>query len=481
LALLSLVCLACAGRPAATPTPTPNVVALETEVASKLAARLTAQAPPATHTPTLTVTPRPSPTPSPKATLKPTPTLDATSPLLAYVRVLPDQTSNVFVHNLATQKDEVLTRFLEPLNMSDVTWSRDGMWLILVSAHDFIHSRNNERNVFLMRPDGGGLRMLTGDYVDPNTAPPPYVVLRGQVMGAQGSCLVCAQGAANPVTASASGTFELPGVPSSARWVRAVCRDQQGTALQGDVPLTSAGALATTSVAITVEAKGQGWTQAALSRDGKTVVGTYYHWALDKEGKRKYENEGLLQDLEGKALGKLALPKDTALNGATWSPVEDQIIGALSSAKNTWLWKWDAQGTSVGALTTISNTEQAILSAGSPVVSPDGKQVAFTLRSWYWWGENKYKTDLAVVPLASGEMRILTQNDWGTHVGHPAWSWDSSALYYQSVNAPGGDDALGKGPGNIWMIPLREGATPTPWSTDNASYLPALRPVGAKN
>ena len=48
-----------------------------------------------------------------------------------------------------------------------MSWSRDGQWVIIASAHDYIHSRNNERNIFVMRPDGSGLRMVTGDYVDP--------------------------------------------------------------------------------------------------------------------------------------------------------------------------------------------------------------------------------------------------------------------------------------------------------------------------
>ncbi len=91
-----------------------------------------------------------------------------------------------------------------------------------------------------MRPDGTDLQMITGEYMNPDTAPGPYVTLRGQVTGAQVPCIVCAQGAVNPTTSDEKGSFELAGVPLSAKWVRAVCQ-ANGATLQGDVDLKAAG------------------------------------------------------------------------------------------------------------------------------------------------------------------------------------------------------------------------------------------------
>ena len=128
-----------------------------------------ARAPEAQPTPTATWTPTPEPSPT------------SVGAWLAFVRVTQDQVANISLYNTVQQEDEVLTHFVEPLNMSDLSWSKDGQWLLFVSAHDYIHSRNNERNAFTMRPDGTGLRMITGDYVDPAEAPGPYVTLRARL------------------------------------------------------------------------------------------------------------------------------------------------------------------------------------------------------------------------------------------------------------------------------------------------------------
>ncbi len=274
-AILVLVpyCVGCAQTPPLSPTPTPDYAPLETAVAVKLWATLTAKAPSPTHTlsPTPTATTR-APTPVPSATPTATPLPPSNSPLVAFVRVARDQTANIELLDVnQPTKGDVLTHFLEPLSISDVTWSKDGEWIVFVSAHDFIHSRNNERNIFMMRPNGTELRMITGEYVDPGKAPGPYVTLRGQVVGAKGTCLVCAQGAAKPVTADADGFFELPGVPNSAKWARAVCQDGSD-ALQGDIDLTAPNANPA-ALSIPVEPRGQGWNQVSLSRDGKLLAG----------------------------------------------------------------------------------------------------------------------------------------------------------------------------------------------------------------
>jgi Tol biopolymer transport system component len=388
-----------------------------------------------------------------------------------------DDSANIVLYDPTLKRSEPLTRFAEPQNMSDVTWSRDGNWVVFVSAHDYVHSRNNERNVFIVGRDGTGLHMVTGDYADPSAAPGPYVILKGQVVGGEGPCLVCAQGVASPVTTDRSGAFELPGVPISATWARAVCQ-QEEYALQGDAELAIQGdSLA--PITITVEAKGQGWTQASLSRDGRMLAGTLYRWALDEEGKRQYQMQGVLYDLQGTHLGKLDLLTDTTLIGLDWSPVADKLVGALTASKKTWLWLWDSAGRSLGPLVEIPNTEQEILSAANPAWSPDGKLVAFDLRRWYWWGENKYKTELMLVSATGEDLRTVVETDWGVEASHPCWMADGRGLFYQLVKDSTGSVYLNPTGGNIWSVAISPQATPVPWTEDGLSYLPACSPPGS--
>ena len=475
--LLVLLSLSCAGRVAVPPTATPDYAALETQVLAKLYGTLTAKAPPPTHTPTPTDTPIPptaTHTPTPSATPSPSPSPAPRSPVLAYVHVMADDSANIVLHDPQLEEDEILTRFAEPQSMSDITWSRDGDWVVFVSAHDYIHSRDNERNVFLIQRDGTKLRMVTGDYVDPSVAPGPYAILKGQVVGGKCPCLVCAQGVASPVTTDKAGAFELPGVPISTTWVRAVCQ-QEDCASQGDVALHYEGD-GFVPVTITVEARGQGWTQASLSRDGDILAGTSYRWTLDEEGKRQYQMQGVLCDLQGRYLGTLDVLTDTTLIGLDWSPVEDKLVGALTGSKKTWLWLWDSVGTSLGSLVEITNTEQEILSAANPVWSPDGMYVAFELHRWYWWGENKYKTDLMLVSATGKDLHPVVETEWGIEASHPTWTADGRGLFYQLAENSTGSTNLNPTGGDIWSVTISPQATPVPWTEDGLSYLPAWSP-----
>jgi hypothetical protein len=471
-AALCALCVSCGEtRP---PTATPDYAALETRVAYRLQATLTAKAPPtATFTPTAPPTATSTPTPflSPTATPVPTPT--SLGPMLALVRATQGEATNIVALHLASAREDVLTHFVEPMNMSDLSWSKDGQWLLFISAHDFIHSRNNERNVYLMQADGSQQRMLTGDYVDPARAPGPYTTVSGRIVGGEGDCLVCAQGTVNPAHAAADGSFELRGVPQSAQWLRALCL-AGGITLQGDIELTPH--VANTSVSITVNPQGQGWGQASLSRDGRTIVGTYYSWTLDQEGKRKHQTEGVLFDREGGLLGKLELPPDTALGGVDWSPIEDKIVGALSSEKGAYLWLWDGQGHALGQLLELPNPEREILTPSDPVWSPDGSQIAFALRRWDWWGDQQVKTDVMVVSATGQDVRTLVDSEWGHDASHPSWATDGASLYYQLSVAQNAEQG-GLTTGDIWHIALVEQATPVPVLRDGNAMLPAARPL----
>jgi Tol biopolymer transport system component len=474
--LLSISCAACGRLTSASPKPTPDYPALETRAAVELVARLTARAPTATPVPTpeeIEPTPTSPIVAMPTMTITPEPAFFDPSTMLAYVRQGADQATNIVMHDIGFRTEELLTHFVEPQNIHDLKWSRDGQWLIFISSHNFVRSRNGERNIFMIQPDGTGLRMITGAHIDPEQAPGPYVALRGTVTGAEGSCLVYAQGASSPITTNADGSFELGGVPVSARWARAVCQVEDRVR-QGDVDLSAVGD-AFGLVNIEVAARGEGWRSVSLSYDGTRLAAVHYTWSHNDEGERVYTYDGALYDLDGNLLGTLELPEGTTLISLDWSPVEDKLVGALRGAKSTSLWQWDVAGKSLGGLIEIEDAEDTILTAAHPVWSPDGSQVAFELRCQYWWGDAKYRTDLLLVPATGGEVRVLLESEWGVDARYPAWTADGSSLYYQVSEGEPGQSYLEKTTGSIWWLPIADPA-PAPWASDGISYMPAAGP-----
>lgn len=466
--------------PAPTPLPTPDYTAQETQVAVKLAATLTAKAPP-TLTPTPTL-PRPTNTPSPTPTATPTPA--PTQPIvgteLAYVRVLPDDSTNIVRSDETQQNEQLLTHFVETENMCDVAWAPGGGSLVFVSAHDFVHSRNNERNVFTMRADGTGLRMVTGDHVDPQSAAGPYVVLSGVVSGCDGPALISAQGVPAPVTTDAAGAFELVGVPVTARWARAICPGG-AYVLQGDTDLALLEG-ENDPIAITVEAQGQGWTQAALAPDGHTIAGLTYRWVLDAEGNQEHSSIAVLQDLETGERRELALPEGMGVTGMAWSIAGDVLMGALAGENGAALWRWDAAGNDLGEFLSVANPDDTMYSLHDLAWSPDGRQLALSRKAWGWWGDEQYRADLMVLAVDSEEpeLRMLVESEWGSGAAHPTWTEDGGAIYYQVAPADAGNGCAAAR-GDIWRLRLaaegEEQPAPEPWRSDQRSSLPVVRPL----
>ena len=83
---------------------------------------------------------------------------------------------------------------------------------------------------------------------------------------------------------------------------------------------------------------------------------------------------------------------------------------------------------------------------GDPQLSPDGKTVAFTVRSTDFEA-NKGITGLWTVPLSGGEPKRISAE--GTSIGSPRWAPDGSALYVLSSAS---------GSSQVWRVPATGGA-----------------------
>lgn len=108
----------------------------------------------------------------------------------------------------------------------------------------------------------------------------------------------------------------------------------------------------------------------------------------------------------------------------------------------------------------------AVQRVGTPVLSPDGAQVAYTV-SVYDLEENRANGDVWVLPLAGGAPRRLTANKASD--GSPAWSPDGRRLAF--VSRREGDSA-----GQLYVLPLDGGEperiTDLPLAVSNPKWLP---------
>ncbi len=395
-------------------------------------------------------------------------------PVLVFVQKTQNDTTNIIAPSIGVGDEGVLTHFPEPLSIDALAWSKEGDWLALASSHAFVRSRQNERNIFMMRPDGSELRMVTGEYLDPAQAPGPYVTLEGSVEGGRGVCRVIAQGAVSPVETdeTADYGFSLSGVPQEATWARAVCQDGADT-LQGDIDLSLQERAE--RVTIPVQARGQGWRDVSLAPGSLRFVGTFYEWDLDEEGARRYQVRGAIYDLESGQITWLELPEKKEFYGADWSFDGVRIVGGLADEEAAYLWEWDAEGKSVGAILTLDNPEDQFLTIVRPRWSPQDTGIVFELHRWYWWADPKFRTDLMLLEPGQEQPVSLVVSEWGQHVTHPAWTATGMVVFYQK-HAQEGDIGPGLPPyADIWSVPISD-PMPAPWTDDGISYLPAVRP-----
>ncbi len=453
-------------------TATPDYGALAAEVQQALSATLTAQAPvPTMPAPVaLDETPVPSETTTVVATLA-QPTL-AADEQIAYVRIGEEQAANIILTDYDRSVEQQLTHFVEELNMSDLSWSADGEWLVFVSAHDYIRSHDLERNIFIMRADGSELQMVTGDSIAAGQAAGPFVTISGTVAEVGAGCLVMAQGATSAALTDESGAFELTGVPVGATWIRAVYPTEGGSR-QGTVDLV----LSTDSnspITITLADAGQGWTQASISPDGTRIAGSLYSWSL-VDGQRAVETQGLVIDLETGEETMLDYGTESTITSLIWSSDGQSLVGTLYDESGVSIVQWDTTLASAQELVRLDNPEDTIYSAFDPVWSTDGARLAFSLRSWYWWGENRYKSDIVILDVATALTTTVVESEWGVDARKPAWSVDDSTIYYQTNEASASTEAS-VGQTGVWRITL-DGRAPEHWLDGAEGYLPSVRPV----
>ena len=451
-------------------TPTPDIALLETRTEAQLVARLTAIAPIPSATMTLTPAP-PTPVPTPRPTL--TPALVPTVPVapLVVVNVLPNGTGNIIVPAWAGE-EIVLTHFVEPMSISAVRWLPDGEHIGFTSSHDFVFSRDNENNVFVMRADGSEQRMVTGQYVSPEDVAGPFVSLAGRVEGATGLCRVTAQGMASLVDADETGAFVLEGVSQEATWARAVCQGDAAT-LQGSVDLDLSGGAG--EIVIAVSPGGQGWRDISFGPDGERFVGTHYQWRLDDAGEVVYELAGVLYDTAAGEYGRLELPEGMAFHGAAWSPDGERIVGGISDEEMAYLWEWDVQGASVGELYRIEFPEDQILTIMRPAWSSEGTSLAFELHRWYWWSGQKFRTDLMKIDADGQNASSLVEAEWGWHATNPSWGMGGTSLFYQFYASDIDLGGLMPERADIWSVNV-DTLERARWTEDGGSFLPAVRP-----
>lgn len=476
LAVLGSAVIACAPTSDEPLTPTPDYALLETRTEERLAARLAAHAPLPTETPTPTPTvPTPTPlfvAPSPTATPRSTPT--PVPPLVVLVQKMQNETTHIIAPGLNGGDNGVLTHFPEPLSIDALVWGKEADWLAFAGSHAFIRSRDNERNLFVMRPDGSEMRMVTGEFLDPGEAPGPYVVLVGTIEGGKGVCRVIAQGAASPIETDAEQgfAFELTGVPQDALWARAICTNGADT-LQGNVDLELQ--QEQDPITIPVAARGRGWRDVSLAPGSTRMVGTHYEWELDEEDLRRYQVRGAIFDIESGAITWLEIPEGMTFHGADWSFDGERVVGGLASEDAAHLWEWRPTGESVGSIFSLDNLEDEILAVVRPRWSPRETGIVFELHRWHWWGDPKFRTDLMLLDPDQEEARALVISEWGQHATHAAWAGSGRTVFYQSYTLEA-DTSPGLPPyADIWYISIEE-PEPGPWTDDGVSFLPAVRP-----
>ena len=468
----------------------------QTVLANELRGTLTAKAPTATNTPLPTPTDTPLP-PTPTATPEPTATVPEPEvlPVLAYVRVGEGQTANLVIRDLATGEERVLTHFAEPLGIYDLEWSPDGTSLVFVSAHNYLASRCDERNVFVVQHDGTDLRMVTGESMPPSEASGPFVSVSGVISGPTTSCYVSAQGVASPATTNGEGEFTLAGVPETSSWVRAVCAPPvaspdapQGgedetlaiTAYQGAISF-SEGVSIPLTITLDVAPRGAGWHRASLAPEGDRFCGIRDSWALSEDGEPVYQSQAVIYDLNTHETVDLELPEEAQIQDVAWSPNGDRIAGAYRLDQGSYVALWDTSGRPLESLLEIEDTDSVIMTVKQVRWSRDGSHLAYAQHQHYWWENPTYKTELWTLAVAEPTPQLVAEMRWGEHATNPSWTADGETLFYQFIRGAGNDPTPDMAEASLRSIRADGTGRPNPLLAGDNALLPAAHPLCPMN
>ena len=115
-----------------------------------------------------------------------------------------------------------------------------------------------------------------------------------------------------------------------------------------------------------------------------------------------------------------------------------------------------------------------IKEVGDPQISPDGKWVAFTVKTSNL-KEDKNRRRIWMVPTGGGTAIALTDENESS--SHPRWSPDGKYIAFISAREGGGDDDEEKGKKQVWIL-NREGGeaqqlTDTVQDADSFAWSPA--------
>lgn len=333
-------------------------------------------------------------------------------------------------------------------------WSPDGRWITFQSYRDGVF------DVWVIRPDGSGPRKLTHgpyDHREPRFSPDgKKIVFSSDLGGSYGiHTLDPATGAITRVTDTADEEYEPAWSPDGTRIAFVVANTRV------DVIDTGTGARTT---AVTVPA-GQVIHSPAWTPDGKDLI-----YSLVHDGRSELWRSG-----EPLVTGEEVFPFRVS-----WRSAKEFVYTSDGKIRRRSLSGGAPNDIGFSAGVTVvapsyrkrrrdfdSDRRRPVVGIGSPVLSPDGEQVAFRALN------DIYTMRFGDTP------RPLTRDHWWK--SHPAWSPDGRYLSYSSDRA---------GKLDIWIRDLRAGtdrrltnlpnaaAVSGSWSHDG-SHLAFLDQTGA--
>jgi Tol biopolymer transport system component/cytosine/adenosine deaminase-related metal-dependent hydrolase len=284
-------------------------------------------------------------------------------------------------------------------------WSPDGRWLTFQSYRDAVF------DIWLIRPDGSGLRRLTHgpyDHREPRFAPDgERVVFSSDLTGSYGiHTLHLGTGAITQVTDTTAEEYEPAWSPDGGRIAFVVANTRI------DVVDVGTGARTT---AVTVPA-GQVIHNPAWTPDGKDLV-----YSLVLNGRSELWRSG----------APLVTGEEVFPFRVSWRSPEEFVYtadGRIRRRSTNGGAPHDIGFSAAVTLTTPayrkrrrdfdSTRPRPVVGIGSPVLSPDGRQVAFRALN------DIYTMTIGRAP------RPLTRDHWWK--SHPAWSPDGRYLSYST-------------------------------------------------